>query len=181
MEIPPEISFRDVEPSDQVRSRLDEEIAKLERYYDGIIGCRVMVEVPHKRHETGNLYHVRIDVTVPGQELVVSRDPPKKQKREEIETAIVDAFAAMRRQVEEYSRKQRREVKQHEPQPRAKVVKLFPTLDYGFLETLDGTEIYFHRNSLVDGDFDDLEVGDTVRFAGEEGVEGPQATTVHVD
>lgn len=181
MEIPPEISFRDVEPSDQVRARLEEEIAKLERYYDGIIGCRVMVDVPHKRHESGNLYHVRIDVTVPGEELVVSRDPPKDHKREEIETAIVDAFAAMRRQVEEYSRKRRREVKQHEEQPRARVSKLFPPLDYGFLVTRDGTEIYFHRNSLVNGDLDELEVGDTVRFVAEDGVEGPQASTVHVD
>jgi ribosomal subunit interface protein len=180
MEIPPEISFRDVEPSDRIRARLEEEIAKLERYCDAIIRCRVVVEVPHKRHESGNLYHVRIDVTVPGQELVVSRDPPKKQKREELETAVVDAFGAMRRQVEEYSRKRRREVKHHESQPRAKVAKLFPTLDYGFLETRDGTEVYFHRNSLLDADFDELEIGDTVRFAEEEGVEGPQASTVHV-
>lgn len=181
MEIPQEVSFRNVEPTERLKARLDREIGKLERFYDGIIGCHVMVEVPHERHESGNLHHVRIRVTVPGEELVVSRDPPEHHEHEQVETAIDDAFAAMQRQLEEYSRRRRREVKHHESQPRGKVTKLFPPLDYGFIETREGTEVYFHRNSVVNGDFDELQVGDLVRFAAEQGVEGPQASTVHPD
>lgn len=179
MQIAPEISFRGLEPGRRLREQLDDEIAALERFCDDIVGCRVMVEVPHQRHESGNLHHVRIDVTVPGEELVVSRDPPEHQAHEELGTTVVDAFAAMRRQLEDYTRRRRGQVKRHEEQPRGKVTKLFPPLDYGFLETPDGTEVYFHRNSVVDGDFDDLDIGDEVRFAREQGVEGPQASTVH--
>lgn len=181
METPQEVAFRNVEPTDELKERLDREIGKLERFYDGIIGCHVVVDVPHRRKESGNLYHVRIRVTAPGEELVVSRDPGANEGHESLETAVDDAFGAMQRQLEEYSRRRRREVKHHEPQPGGRVSKLFPLLDYGFIETRDGGEVYFHRNSVVDGDFDDLEVGDRVRFAAEEGVEGPQASTVHPD
>ena len=179
MQIPPEIGFRGLEPGPVLRERLDEEIAALERFCDEIIGCRVMVEVPHRSQQSGNLHHVRIDVTVPDEELVVSRDPPEHQAHEELFTTVVDAFGAMRRQLEDYTRRRRRQVKRHDDQPRGRVAKIFAPLDYGFLETPDGTEVYFHRNSVVDGDFDDLEVGDEVRFAREQGIEGPQASTVH--
>lgn len=179
MEIAPVVSFRGIEPDGRLRERLDREIAALERFCDEIIGCRVMVEVPHRSQQSGNLHHVRIDVTVPDEELVVSRDPPGHRAHEELTTTVVDAFAAMRRQLEDYARRRRREVKRHEEQPRGRITKIFAPLDYGFLETPDGTEVYFHRNSVIDGDFDDLEVGDEVRFAREQGIEGPQASSVH--
>lgn len=180
MQITPEISFRNVEPSERTRDRILEEIGKLERYFDGIIRCRVVVEMPHRRHESGNLYHVGLRVTVPSRELVVTRDPPEHQAHEELDVAVTDAFQAMRRQLEEYSREIRGEVKSHEVPPHGRVSKLFPEEDYGFILTPDVREVYFHRNSLVDAEFDDLEPGTRVWFEEEQGVEGPQASTVHL-
>jgi ribosomal subunit interface protein len=180
MEALPEISFRNVDPTPTLRAQLDDEIARLERFFDGITTCHVMVEVRNPRRREGNLYHVRIEVRVPGTELVVSRDPPAEQKREELPVAITEAFSAMIRQLEDYVRKLRGKVKAHDTNPVGKVATLFPYEGYGFIETPEGDEVYFHRNSVLGGAFDRLEVGSRVRFALEEGLEGPQASTVHV-
>ena len=75
MIIPLQISFRNMKVSDVVDARIREEVAKLETFYKGIMHCRVVVELPHRHHKSGDLYHVRIDMTVPGAELVVKREP----------------------------------------------------------------------------------------------------------
>ncbi|HEV8717879.1 MAG TPA: cold shock domain-containing protein [Candidatus Binatia bacterium] len=116
-----------------------------------------------------------IDLTVPGAELVVTRE-----ENEELLVAIRDAFLATRRQVQEYARRQRGEVKTSETPPHAMVSKLFAHEGYGFLETPDGRELYFHRNSVLAPGFDHLEIGTEVRFAEELGEKGPQASTVAV-
>lgn len=180
MQIPPEISFRGVPSSDRLKGRIQDEVDKLERYFDGIVRCRVAVELPHRRHEDGNRYHVGIRVTVPGRELVVSRDPGRDETHEELDVAITDAFGAMARQLEEYSRELRHEVKTHRVPPHGEIVKLFPYEDYGFIRTPDGRDVYFHRNSVTNADFEELEAGQAVRFAEEQGIEGPQATAVHL-
>lgn len=180
MQIPPEISFRGVPTTDRLKGRVQDEVDKLERYFDGIIRCRVAVELPHRRHEDGNLYHVGIRVTVPGRELVVSHDPGRNEAHEELEVTLTHAFQAMARQLEEYSRQIRHEVKSHQVPPHGEIRKLFPYEDYGFIRTPDGRDVYFHRNAVADGDFEELELGMDVRFAETEGVEGPQATVVHV-
>jgi cold shock CspA family protein len=86
----------------------------------------------------------------------------------------------MRRQLEDYARTLRGDVKTHELPDHGHIVELVPAEDYGRIETPDGRSVYFHRNSVLDGDFDDLEEGAEVRFAEESGAEGPQASTVHV-
>ena len=153
-----------------------EKAAKLERFYERIMGCRVVLEAVTRRHHQGNLYRVRIDLTVPGRELVVSREPGKDHAHEDVYVAIRDAFDAMRRQLEDYARKRRGEVKHHEAPPHGRIAQLFP--DHGFIETPDGREIYFHRNSVLNGGFDHLQVGTEVAFTEEEGIKGPQASTV---
>lgn len=180
MQTPPEIRFRNLEPTADLMAQIDEEIGRLERFFDRITSCHVMVEVPNPRHEEGNLYHVRIEARVPGAELVVSREPPARQKREELPVAITEAFDAMVRRLEDHVRKLRGDVKTHEEMPHGRVVKLFPYEGYGFIETPEGDEVYFHENSVLDGAFDRVEVGSRVRFAVEEGIEGPQASTVHL-
>jgi cold shock CspA family protein len=137
------------------------------------MSCRVVVEAPVRHHRKGGPYKVRIDLTVPGDELVINR-----QADEDLYVAIRDAFHAARRRLEDYARRQRGAVKVHEPFPHARVVKLFPEEGYGFLETSDGREVYFHRNSVIDSGFDRLEIGAEVRFAEESGEHGPQASTV---
>lgn len=178
MDVPPEIAYRGFEPGDALRALVEREIEKLERYYDRIVSCRVMVELPHRRRESGNLYHVRIAVSVPGDELVVSRDPAPDESRRDPHVAIHGAFQAMRRQLEDFSREIRGEVKKHEASPHGRVVQLFPDDGYGFIESADGRTVYFHENAVTEGELTDLEVGTEVRFSEEEGVEGPQATAV---
>lgn len=178
MQIAPHIGFRDFEPDEELESFVENQVARLDHFYPGLIGCRVIVEVPHRRHETGNVYHARIDCTVPGRELVVSRDPAEDHAHEDPFVAVVDAFDAMCRQLEDYAREARGAVKHHEPPPHGRVVRLFPYQGYGFIDTPDGREVYFHRNAVLGGSFDELQVGSEVRFAEEEGIEGPQASTV---
>jgi cold shock CspA family protein len=86
----------------------------------------------------------------------------------------------MRRRIEDAVRKGRRLVKTHEQPACGRVNQIFPTADYGFLVTPDGREIYFHRHSVLDEAFDQLDVGSEVRFAEEEGEQGPQASSVHL-
>lgn len=180
MQTPPEISFRNVEPTPALRAQLDEEIGRLERFFEGITSCHVMLEVPNPRHEEGNLYHVRIEVRVPGTELVVSREPPAQQEREDVRVALTDAFDSMVRQLEDYVRKMRGDVKAHEESPTGTVAKLFPYEGYGFIETPEGDEVYFHRNSVLGEGFARMDVGSRVRFALEQGLEGLQASTVYL-
>jgi len=195
MIVPIQITFRNTERSDRIEAKVRKEAAKLERFYSPIDSCRVMIELPEHRRRYGGLYHVRIDLGVPGGELVVKNEPSlhaamktEKQKtakrlelntHKHIEVAIRDAFRSARRQLEDYGRRQRREVKTHETY-RAEVVALYPKRGYGFLETPDGRQVYFHRNSVLHGSFGRVKVGSTVAFSEEQGEEGPQASTVRM-
>jgi cold shock CspA family protein len=76
--------------------------------------------------------------------------------------AIRAGFKAMRRQLQDYVCCLRRDVKTHHPAPHAKVGKLFPREGYGFIETPDGREIYFHKNSVLNSSFEHLDIGDEV-------------------
>ena len=195
MILPLQITFRNVASSEAVKGWIQEEAKKLDEFHGKITGCRVVVELPNRRRKAGNLYHVRVDLTVPGGEMVVKRQPNLRSKPARIATrptkslevkaphkdlrqAVNDAFGAMRRRLQDYSRRRRREVKLHETSPLARVARLFPREGYGFLETADGREIYFHRNSVLNSGFDRLETGSVVAFTEEKGEQGPQASTV---
>ena len=179
MQIPLQITFRDMEPSEAVEARIREKVAKLDHFYDHVMGCRIMVESPHGHHHQGRLYHVRIDVTVPDGELLVTHEHHHKDHaHEDVYVAIRDSFDAMKRQLEDYARKRRGKVKTHEIPAHGRVESLHPAEDYGHIETPDERLIYFHRNSVLDDAFDKLHVGSEVRFAEEMGERGPQASTV---
>jgi cold shock CspA family protein len=197
MILPAQVTFRNVK-KDNLEDYVRQQAAKLERYYPAITSCRVSVET-RGRHRQGNLYHVRIDLGVPDGELVVRHEPgihatlqaagaAKAVKSGEVgrlhknpRRAILDAFVEMRRRLQDYARKRRGKVKKHaEPLPAAVVAKLFPEEGYGFLTTADDRQIYFHRDSVIDGRFDRLRIGSAVRFAEELGEKGPQASTVHL-
>jgi len=178
MQVAPDISFRDIAPSDAIEERIRGRIDKLERMYGRIVGCQVVVEAPHRRQRQGKVFRVRVHVTVPGGEIVAGRDPAQHQAYEDVYVAVRDAFDAVERRLEDHARKQRGAVKRHEEQPTARVARIFPEAGYGFLATRDGREIYFHRNSVVNRGFDELEPGTVVRFVEEPGDDGPQATTV---
>ena len=204
MENPLQITFRNMPHSPAIEESIREKAAKLDSYYDRIMGCHVVVEAPHRHHHKGKAYLVRIDLTVPGGELVINRvrkrlnaamlrdpdvagndlaeshEPSKHAAHEDVYVAIRDAFNSAGRKLQDYARKRRGKVKVHEPAPLARVTKLFPEEDYGFLETPDGREIYFHKNSVLQPGFDQLEVGMDVCFTEAAGEKGPQASTVRL-
>lgn len=180
MRIPLQISFRGMDHSAAIEQNIRERARKIERFYENIMGCRIVVEAPHHHHHKGNLYHIRIDITAPDGELVVSRKPDQHHAHEDVYVAIRDAFRAAQRQLEDYARKRRGHVKRHEATPHGRIVAMYPEMDYGTIETPDGREIYFHRNTIVEADFDKLTEGMAVRFVEEMGDQGPQATTVHL-
>lgn len=179
MQVLPQIAFRGVEASPVLEAEVTARVRELEEFCDRITSCHVVVEAPHRHHHKGNLYHVRIHVAVPRKELVVDREPSEHHASQEVGVAIRDAFDAMRRQLEDYVREMRGDVKHHEAPPHARVKKIFPEAGYGFLETVDGREIYFHANSVLDG-FDRLTHGSKVRYVEEEGEKGPQASSIHL-
>lgn len=180
MQIPLEITFHNMDRSEAVEANIREKAVKLERYFDRIVGCRVVIEAPHKHRRKGKLFDVRIDISVPGKDILVNRNGPKNHAHEDVYVAVRDAFNAATRQLEDHARKVRGEIKSHEAPLHGKVVRLFAYEGYGFIETSDGREIYFHKNSVVNDQFDQLEVGSEVRLveAYGESAEGPQASTV---
>ncbi|MDA8084973.1 MAG: HPF/RaiA family ribosome-associated protein [Nitrospiraceae bacterium] len=175
MEIPLQITAKDMELTDAIKADITEKAEKLDSYYDRIMRCRVAVECPKRHPHEGKLYDVHIYITVPGGEVTVKHAP-----NEDLYVSIRDAFQAARRRLEDFAREQRNDVKTHEEQPQGVIGKLFTDKGYGFLERPDGVEVYFHANSVVNRNFDDLKVGMKVRFAQEDGVKGPQASTVKV-
>ena len=94
--------------------------------------------------------------------------------------AISDAFDTTRRLLEDHVREARGDVKLHAVPDHGRIARLLPEQNCGFILSTDGNEIYFHRNSVTNGGFDKLEVGDEVRFVAQqaESAEGPQASTV---
>ena len=178
MQIPPEIAFRGVPRSPAIDAAIEGGIAQLEEIHDRLTSCRIVVELPHRRHRQGNLYRVRIDLTLPGAEIVVSRQPPEHTNNEEAVAAISEAFDTARMRLLEHERKRRAELKPVEAPPRGRVLRLFPGEGFGFLGSFDGREVYFHRNAVQGKGFGALEVGQEVRFSEDQGEDGPQASAV---
>lgn len=193
-----QITFRNMKRSKEIEGWILAEVAKLETFYDQLMGCRVAVEIPHRHHKRGWPYHVRIDLTMPGGEIVVKREPSlnararqlgeresKKQAEvhiphKHLRQAIDDAFKAAGRRLQDYARRQRGDVKSLSLLPEARVSKILSKEGYGFLTSGDGREIYFHKNSVLGRAFPRLKVGTIVRFVEEAGEKGPQASTVRV-
>ncbi|TAK63770.1 HPF/RaiA family ribosome-associated protein [Methylobacter sp.] len=179
MQIPLQITFRGIPHSDAVEAKIREKVSKLDRFHSHIMSCRVAVEAEHHRHHQGNQYHIRIDLTTPHKELVISREHHDKKAYEDIYIAIRDAFNAAIRQLEDYARVQRGKVKSHDLQSTGTVIRLLPEKDHGFLTAEDGHDVYFHRNSVTGDGFDALKVGDEVRYIEEDDDQGPKASIVY--
>ncbi len=178
-----EIAFHRIDHSDTLEALIRAKAAKLEQVSDRLASIRAVVEYMHKSKTQGNPCRVRLDLTVaPGHEFAVEREADvQRDPAVEIAAIVRDAFQAARRILQKHEEKQRGEVKAHPGQEvGAVVVRLFPDLDYGFLRTPEGEEVYFHRNAVAGNAFDALRVGTGVAFEAEEGEKGPQATSVRV-
>lgn len=175
-----QVTFRDIEPSPAIEEYAVRLAEKLDQFCDSIQRCHVTIEAPHRHHAHGKRYNVRIDLTVPGAEIVVSRNPPENLAHEDVHACIDGAFDDAQRRLEDHVRRRRLDVKHHEETPHGRVVHLDPTEGFGFLESVTGERVYFHRNSVLHGAFDRLEIGSRVRYSPETGREGPQASTVEL-
>ena len=196
MQLTPIISFHGIQPSTALETEIRSRIDKLETYCPTIVGCRVTVEVVHRHHESGNRFHVRIDLTVPGDEIVVtheaslhataqdldagsiSRVAEPNPERKHALVAVREAFDIARRRLQDYVRRQSGVVKAAVRQSRGRVTQLLPVDEYGYIEAEDGHEVYFQKRSVLKDAFDRLTIGDAVSFAEEPGEKGPQASTV---
>lgn len=165
MNIPLEIVFRNMDRSDAIEARVREKAQRLERFFENITRCRVVVEAPHRHHRHGKRYQIGIEIGVPGKKLMVDHAGPADPAHEDVYVAIRDAFNAATRRLEDHVRTLRGKVKTHEVPPHGRVLRISPDRDHGYVRTADGQEVFFNRNSVPDGAFDHLQAGTEVRIA----------------
>lgn len=183
MQIPAKISFHNVDASAALETRIREKIAKLEKRFPNLVGLSVVVDSAHHHQQKGRLYTVKIDVTLPGGELVVSMHPGKNPtKHDKIFAAMNDAFLAIEKQLIRFRAPMRKETKSRAKHWQIGVVSNISSDDgFGFLTTGDG-EIYFHKNAVENERFSELDIGSKVRFvsADQPGNDGPHASVVRL-
>ncbi len=175
MQVPLKIVFRDIERSPAIEAAVEEKSAKLEQFFPRITSCRVTLGMIQRQHRQGKLFNVRVDITVPGHEIVVNRD-----RAEDIYVALRDAFDHAKRRLEDVSRRMQGKIKTHEEEQLGKVAEIYPDEGFGFIEKGDGGHVYFHRFNLQRPEFEELREGDEVVFLEEPGAQGSQANRVRV-
>lgn len=173
MKLQLQITTRDVPHSEALEAHIRQKADKLDTFYPSIMGCRVVVDVPHKHKHQGRTFNVRLDITVPGKELVVNNEA-----HEDVYVAVRDAFDAAKRQLEDYGRRQRGDIKAHTPVLHGRIVRLMADEGYGFIETPEGEELYFHRDNLAENNFEKLAEGSEVKFLEDIAGEGLQAKRI---
>jgi ribosomal subunit interface protein len=165
---PVQIVIRDMPKSQALQDHIREKAEKLPNYYNHIHSVRVVIELPQKHKRHGKLFRVRIDLTVPGKQLIVNH-----HMNEDVYVAIRDAFKALLRRLEDYASIRRGSVKTHESANFGYVSKVFPEEQYGFIQGVDGNEYYFNTTNV--SDFNKILIGEMVQFSGAVNSEGMQA------
>ncbi|WP_371036411.1 MULTISPECIES: HPF/RaiA family ribosome-associated protein [unclassified Rhodosalinus] len=180
MQTPLELTFKHVEPTDEIKALVREKVDHLETFTDQITSCHVYIRAPHGSQRQGNLYEVTVEARVPGDELVVHPRQKDAAAHEHLQVAIRDAFASMEREIKRWKDKIRGDVKVHDGPLQGKIVEIHHDEGYGQIIATDQRLIYFHRNAVVDGRFEDLNPRDTVELVVQTGESeiGPQASTV---
>ena len=184
MQTPVEIDFQGLKADERLRACVMKTISALEQRFGRITACRVVIRAPSERHRTGGVCEVAIRLSLPqGREVDIGRS----EKAEKADNRLADpvvalnaAFKRARRRLQDHARRMRGDVKSHDGPPVATVKRFDEAGGFGFLETQDGREIYFHRNSVVDGGARQVAPGARVTFCEEMGDKGPQASTVKV-
>lgn len=183
MQTEPVVKFEGISSSPWIEDYIQDRVQRLDRMCDNLISCRVVIERAQHQHNTGNPYRARVEVTLPPKkDLVADKQGTVADPQVQLRPIIRKAFEAIEKQIQKETARQKGGAKQHHNDtPTAMVVRLFPDQDYGFIKSpTDNEEYYFHRNSVLHGDFDRLTPGTEVRFEAEMGEEGPQASTVQI-
>jgi cold shock CspA family protein len=179
MQVPTEIELQGMADRPDIREGIANHVAELEQRFGRVTACHVVVKAPGEHHQTGGLYHVTIRLALPnGREVNVGRTAPADERHGDLAFAVNDAFKRARRRLQDQARRLQGQLKQHEGQSIGTVTSLDGAGEFGFLESNDGREVYFHRNSVLHDGFSRLAVGARVIFAEEMGEKGPQASTV---
>ncbi|HLK81545.1 MAG TPA: HPF/RaiA family ribosome-associated protein [Xanthobacteraceae bacterium] len=184
MQTPVEIDFHGLKADERLRACVMKNISVLEQRFGRITAGRVVIRAPSERHRTGGVCEITIRLSLPqGREVDIGRS----EKAEKADPRLADpvvalnaAFKRARRRLQDHARRMRGDVKTHDGPPIATVKRFDEAGGFGFLETRDGREIYFHRNSILDGGARQMEPGTRVTFCEEMGNKGPQASTVKV-
>lgn len=171
--IPIEILGKGMALPAEAEANIRERIDRLHRFNDRILSCRVIVEAPEVHRRQGGPFAVSIQLEVPGPDIVVNR-----QQADDLRVAIRLAFEAAQRKLDAQIRKLRPEPPNVDERHQGRIARVFPAEGYGFLQTEDGHQVYFHRNSVIGAAFEALSIGERVRYVEEPGDKGPQATTV---
>lgn len=188
MQVPIEISFHNIDSSEWVEREIRSRVEDLERIYDRLTSCRVHVD-QRARNRTGSIPPVvRIELGIPGRrDLAVTHEPEHLQRKfqaPDIRNAINEAFRIAERRLREI--KEWREDRSQQPAGEAdriflgQVAEMHLDQDHGFLMNNAGSLLYFHRSSMLRGDFDGLQRGDEVHYVEEIGDTGPIATKVRL-
>lgn len=189
MQVPLEISFHNLDSSEWVEREIRARVDDLERIYSRLTSCRVHIAQRAKSRRPGSIPPVvRIELGIPGRrDLAVTHEPEHLQRKfqsPDIRNAINEAFRIAERRLREL--KERREDSHQQPPHEAdreflgQVAEMHPERDHGFLINNAGSLLYFHRSSMLSGDFDKLQRGDEVHYVEEVGDTGPIATKVRV-
>lgn len=181
MQVAPEIIFHDVDRSTWVETYITERLQRLDRFADGITSCRVTLTKDQASHHKGNRYSLMIEVRVPpNHDLAARKVKIIRDMSTQLPALINLAFGAIERQLKKTAALRRYEQKAHDGQPHGIVEKLFDE-GYGFIRAVDDNrQLYFHRNSVLHGDFERLAIGTEVRYSPEDGEQGPQASSVQI-
>lgn len=112
MQVPVQLSFHGCDHSNALEAEIQSSVSKIEEYYGRITKCRVVVELPHKSHAQGKLFHINIDISVPGAGHLLHNDHGKNPAHEDVHVAVRDAFDAIESQLKKVVGKRRDEERQ---------------------------------------------------------------------
>jgi len=189
MQVPLEIAFHNVDSSDWVETQIRERVAKLEKIYGRLTAARVRVERRAKPSTRTTIPPVvRLELGIPGgKDVVVSHEPEHLQRKfqaPDLRNAINEAFRIAEDQLVELKNQRHRRTREghHDAgnQHLGQVTELTPGQDFGFILTAEGGQLYFHRNSVLSGDFDALKPGQEVYYVESSGDTGPTAIKVRI-
>jgi ribosome-associated translation inhibitor RaiA/cold shock CspA family protein len=188
MQVPIEIAFHNMESSPWAEQEIRTRIKKLEKIYDRLISCRVRVDRRAKPGAGTIPPVVRIEMGIPGRkDLVVAHEPDHLQRKfqtPDLHNAIHEAFRIAEDQLAELKKQREGRTRdaQHDAENQflGQVAERDPEQDFAFLLTKEGGLLYFHRNSMLSGDFEKLRQGDEVYYVEDAGDTGPTAVKVRV-
>lgn len=180
MDRPLEIAFHGIDASVSIEAEIRKQVEKLEARFPHLIGCRVSVEGRRRPHHPGDVAEVHVVLSVPGKDIAVSREPNGRQPTAiDVPACVREAFRAAERQLDSVKWERREDSVAPTTYALAGSVALIePGADHGFLLTAGGSQLYFHRDSVTNGRFEELREGDRVHYVEEEGGAGPVAVKV---